>query len=101
MAPAASPFGAIGGPPRAAGNHGRLVAGALFIPDCAVTGETRISRDYTREIGLEPSDRRLSLPVTIAVFAVLAVAGVLIVRKVYSSQPVAETATTTAQVSSR
>jgi hypothetical protein len=60
-----------------------------------------ISRDYTREIGLEPSDRRLSLPVTIAVFAVLALVGVLIVRKVYSAQPAAEVPATTAQVSSR
>ena len=56
---------------------------------------------WLRLIGLEPAERRLSLPATIAVFAVLALAGVLIVRKVYSAQPAAETAATTAQVSSR
>lgn len=63
--------------------------------------KTMISRDYTREIGLEPAERRLSLPVTIAVFAVIALVGVLIVRKVYHVQSAVEVPSTTAQVSSR
>lgn len=58
-----------------------------------------ISRDYTREIGLEPSERRLSLPTTIAVFAVLALAGILVVRQLHPGQPAAEAAP--AKLSSR
>lgn len=60
-----------------------------------------ISRDYTRELGLEPAERRLSLPATIAVFAVIALAGAVIVRELYPARPAAETAAAAAQVSSR
>lgn len=60
-----------------------------------------ISRDYTRELGLEPAESRLSLPVTIAVLTVVVLAGVMIVRELYPAQSDAETATASAQVSSR
>lgn len=44
-------------------------------------------------------ERRVSLPVTIAIFALVALAGVLIVREV--QKPAAEAATPPAKVSSR
>ena len=60
-----------------------------------------ISRDYTQEIGVAPAERRVSLPVTIAIFAVAALAGVMIVREVYTPAPAAKAPPPPAKVSSR
>jgi len=60
-----------------------------------------ISRDYTKELGLAPAERRLPLPVTIAVLALVAAAGVLFVRQIYTVAPAAEPAPAALKVSQR
>jgi hypothetical protein len=60
-----------------------------------------ISRDYTKELGLAPAERRLPLPVTIAVLALVAAAGVMFVRQVYAVAPLTESDPAPLKVSSR